>query len=303
MLSNLNHIRRCFSSINQSIVTGTSHAQPHGYYNFKAPQWNSYLSAMEKLKKLPLTTIVDALWTLQYPQPMLQGINKITTESQTENHVGLAITLRFVPYRNDLMNYKPKGYESPEYFAFNMVEHEANGYKYSIVMETVGAYESVGGDIKLSMLQSSQNLSCIVCDGGIRDIETVQHYNIPIYAASVTCKQGPATQIPWSVNEVICLNNNIVCTPYDYIVADKYNVVVVPQCNVDKVIQIADIRETIEDVIKLEVDKNSDTVSIIPHYYPFPTPLTRKANAKLVDLLKQYNKWDHIESMQKDVFS
>eukprot|EP01083_Nonionella_stella_P312708 1119449_1 len=110
-------------------------------------------------------------------------------------------------------------------------------------METVGPYESVGGDIKLSMLKNSTNISTIICDGGIRDIDTVKQYNIPIYASSITCKQGPATQIPWSVNEVININNNIACTPFDFVVADQYNVIIVPQYNINKVIGIADVRE------------------------------------------------------------
>eukprot|EP00483_Globobulimina_turgida_P011402 UN11424 len=250
----LSHLRRYFCSNKAPITQNIK--QPHGYYAFKPPDPNTYLSTTSKLKVLPLTTIVDALWTLKYPQPMVHGINKITKEEQYENYVGLAITLRFVPFRNDLMSYKPNGYDSPEYYAFNMVDNGANNYKYSIAMETVGQYESIGGDIKLSMLKNSKNISTIICDGGIRDIGTVATYNIPIYASSITCKQGPSTQIPWSVNEVINLNGNIVCCPFDYIVADKYNVIVVPQLNVNQVIGIADIRETIEEGLKLEIDNN-----------------------------------------------
>ena len=293
----LPHLRRCFCS------SAHSFPQPHAFYGFKPPKAHEFESASKKLEKLPLTTLVDALWTLKYPSPMIHGINKITKEPQTINHVGLAITLRFVPFRNDLMTLKPAKYESPEYKAFAMVNSdEMRDYKCSIVMETVGKYESIGGDIKLSMLKNSKNVCSIVCDGGIRDIETVQAYNIPIYASSITCKQGPATQIPWSMNEVVCVGN-VVCAPYDYVVADEYNVIVVPQCNVNAVIGIAEVREAIEEIIKTEIEKNSDDTSIIPNYYPFSTPLTEENNLALVELLKKYNRWEHIQSLQNDIFS
>ena len=284
-------------------MTLKSISQPHGYYGFTAPTLETYTSSTNKLKTLPLTTIVDALWTLKYPQPMIHDIKKITKEQQTDNHVGLAITVRFIPWRNDLMPLKPKGYESPEYAAFSMVTSSGTDYKYSIVMETVGPYESIGGDIKLSMLKQNKNIASIICDGGIRDIDTVKEYDIPIYASSITCKQGPATQIPWSVNEVINLPGNVAVAPYDFIVADEYNVVVVPQVCVDKVIGIADVRETIEEVIKMEIENNGDNTSIIPNYYPFPTPTNQGNHNKLVELLKKYKKWDEVQAMQNDIFS
>ena len=201
---------------------------------------------------------------------------------------------------------KPKGPESPEYFAFNLVDrNNRDKYKYSIVMETCGPYESIGGDIKLSMLTKSLSISCIISDGGIRDIDTVSEYNIPIYVSSITCKQAPATQIPWSVNEVINLTGNVACGPYDFVVADQYNVVIVPQACINKVIGIADIRENIEEVIKMETEgKDHHTLQeIIPNYYPFLTPMNSGNHPKLVKLLKKYKKWEEITAMQNEIFS
>ena len=73
---------------------------------------------------------------------------------------------------------------------------------------------------------------------------------------------------------------------------------------VNKVINIANIREMIEDVIKLEIDENdnnNNNLSVIPNYYPFPTPITESSNIKLVELLKKYNKWEQIQSMQSQI--
>merc|ERR1719445_2373173 len=144
-----------------------------------------------------------------------------------------------------------------------------NGYECTLVMQTVGKYESIGGDIKLSMLKNCKNLSALVCDGGIRDIETVKTYNIPIYASSVTCKQGPATQIPWTCNDVIAVGGDIACAPFDYVIGDEHNVIIVPQNNVDTIICIAEIRETVEECIKMEIGNNTQR---IPDFYPFATP-------------------------------
>ena len=75
-----------------------------------------------------------------------------------------------------------------------------------------------------------------------------------------------------------------------------------PQLSVDKVIGIANIRESIEDVIKMEIENNNENQSIIPNYYPFPTPVNQQNNAKVVELLKKYNKWEDIDKMQRDIF-
>ena len=77
--------------------------------------------------------------------------------------VGRAVTLRFVPQRPDIAASKPAGTESPEYEAF-----EQTGPNECVVMESVGPWESVGGDIKFLRLKQ---LGCagLVTDGSVRD--------------------------------------------------------------------------------------------------------------------------------------
>ena len=74
----------------------------------------SDIQLLDEYKALPLTTIIDALWTLNYPQSQLNGLQKMTDDNNIA--IGYATTLRFVPFRPDIITtYKAGGSNSPEY--------------------------------------------------------------------------------------------------------------------------------------------------------------------------------------------
>ena len=100
---------------------------------------------LEKLGCLSTQALIDGLWVMGWPTSHIMGARPLT-EGQ-KKLVGRAITLQFAPARPDIAADKPGGTESPEYEAFELV----NG-KEVIVMQSVGPWESVGGDIKFLRL-------------------------------------------------------------------------------------------------------------------------------------------------------
>lgn len=100
---------------------------------------------LEKLGQLSTQALIDGLWVMGWPTSHIMGARPLT-EGQPKL-VGRAVTLQFAPARPDIAADKPGGTESPEYEAFELV----NG-KEVIVMQSVGPWESVGGDIKFLRL-------------------------------------------------------------------------------------------------------------------------------------------------------
>ena len=93
----------------------------------------------------------------------------------------------------------------------------------------------------------------------------MKEYGFPVYSASTTAKQGPAEFWPWQVNDAIQCGGVLV-RPGDAVVGDDDGAVVVPQAIVDEVISIAHERESVEGIIKaqLEIERCSPG-----KYYPF----------------------------------
>ena len=212
---------------------------------------------LEILKEIPTQTLTDALWVKGWPHGYVEGSRPLQLGQQM---AGRAVTLRFVPHRPDLAEDKPKGDQSAEYVAFELC-----GPGEVLVIDALGwKYSSIGGDIKFLRLMQRE-VGGLVTDGAARDSKSLKEYGFPVYCASTTAKQGPAEFWPWQVNDAIQCGGVLV-RPGDVVVGDDDGVVVVPRSIVDEVISIAHERESVEEVIKaqLEIEKCSPG-----KYYPF----------------------------------
>ena len=76
---------------------------------------------LEILKTIPTQTLIDGLWVMGWPMSFIHGAKPL----QPGQHMaGRAVTLRFVPHRPDLVADKPKGADSAEYVAIELVGPE-----------------------------------------------------------------------------------------------------------------------------------------------------------------------------------
>lgn len=212
---------------------------------------------LEILRHIPTQTLIDGLWVMGWPMSFIHGAKPL---QPGQRMAGRAVTLRFVPHRPDLAADKPKGAQSAEYVAIELV-----GPGEALVIDAMGwEYSSIGGDIKFLRLMQRQ-AGGLVTDGAVRDSNALKEYGFPVYAANTTAKQGPAEFWPWQVNEAIQCGRVLV-RPGDAVVGDDDGAVVVPRPAVDEVIRIAREREEVEEVIKaqLEIERCSPG-----KYYPF----------------------------------
>ena len=133
------------------------------------------------------------------------------------------MTVRFVPARPDGVADKPPGEQSAEYVAF-----EQAGPGDVIVMEAMRTtLMSVGGDIKFLRLKQ-RGVDGLICDGGIRDMNTVKDYGISLWGLGRTAALGTQVGFPYTANDAISVDGVLV-RPGDYLVADDDGVVVIPR--------------------------------------------------------------------------
>jgi len=246
--------------ISSALRRCASYTRPAGICRSMAtgPQRGGEISdeLLEKLGKLSTQALVDGLWVMGWPNAQIDGTKALHSSHKC---VGRAVTLQFVPARPDIAQDKPPAGESPEYEAF-----EKCGPNEVLVMQSVGKWDSVGGDIKFLRLQQ-RNIGGLVTDGSVRDTDEVLGYGFPCFSYSTTARQGPAFMQPWKCDDVISMGG-VTVRPGDAIVGDQDGVVVVPAKVADTVYSIAHGREEIEEIIKEELTKNPGPPG---KFYPF----------------------------------
>jgi regulator of RNase E activity RraA len=220
--------------------------------------------ALDQLKTLACTSILDALDHLGYDQVFMCAVRTLITGRKV---VGRAVTLRFLPVRPDLRQEVRSRSDSAEYRAMELC-----GPGDVLVIDAMGLpFASVGGDIKFLRLKR-RGAAGLVTDGAVRDMAMLKTYGYAIFAQNPTAKAGPTDMLPYEENVYIQCGGVLV-KPGDIVCGDDDGVVVVPQALVNDVIQEATKDEALEAWIRQELE----TKDVSPgRYYPV-TEATKKA--------------------------
>ena len=105
-----------------------------------------------------------------------------------------------------------------------------------IVAETDGADYAVAGGNVCAVAQQN-GIAGFVIDGVIRDLGEIRNLNFPVYALGAFPKPGGKSDDGQSQVEIIC--GGVTVNTGDLIVADEEGVVVVPQAEIETVMQKA----------------------------------------------------------------
>jgi regulator of RNase E activity RraA len=172
--------------------------------------------------------------------------------------VGPAITLRFVPVREDLAT--PESWSKP-ISTRSAIEAMPEGCV--VVADAMGVSSAgIFGDI-LCMRMVKRGVGALITDGVMRDKHGILGTGMPVWCAGVAA--------PASVNQLTFVgwNEPIACGgcaifPGDVIVADDDGAVVIPQALVDFVAQEGAEHERLETWLVQEVEKGAP----LPGLYP-----------------------------------
>ena len=217
---------------------------------------------LDRFKKLPIATVWShVMRDVGVDLPFMENVFPMTPGKRL---AARARTLRFLPYRPDLMAEKRRGEDSPEYRAMDRC-----GPGDVLVADLMGeARACVFGDVKAMQLKMN-NADGIVTDGAIRDLDIMEEegYDLIVYARART----PYASKPWA--EPAEENVDIQCAgvlvrPGDVLVGDGDGVVVVPSWFAEECVSIVEEHEGVEAYVKQKIEAEGVRPG---RYYP-PTP-------------------------------
>ncbi|SDX33964.1 hypothetical protein [Paenibacillus sp. CF384] len=216
---------------------------------------------LEELKLVSVSTASHTLVEMGYRNAYMQGIMPLSFPEGQESAVGRAVTLRFVPLREDLVKQQYDTLpESPHRVALESITPN------DVLVIDTGSHMETGvvGDIFTRRLRYLGGQAIIV-DGCIRDLQRVKAVNFPVLARGVHGGAIPRSLMSVGFNEPIrCGGVSVV--PGDIILVDRDGAVAIPPQCVEDIVKIARAHDELEERwIKMKLDEGA---SLHTHYPP-----------------------------------
>lgn len=157
---------------------------------------------------------------------------------------GRAVTIRFVPFRQDVFDAQVNNFARLFYEAV-----PAHPEEIVLVLDS-GSHPdiSVGGGTKFSRLQNGK-LAGLLTDGRLRDFGELERYKPVFYCSGETVKAGTADLMPIAANVPVVIGG-VTVLPGDFVYADAAAAVIIPSVLVDEAFQLA-ARIELEDAAVL----------------------------------------------------
>lgn len=182
---------------------------------------------LERLNRVATATLTTQLFKLGFRNTYLTGLRPMASGQRM---VGEALTLRFVPGREDLSTFEH--ITRPDYPQRAAIE--ACGPGQVLVVEGRGVEgAAIGGDIFVTRLKV-RGAAGYVVDACVRDSASMQSVGLPVYARGTAAPPHPARHFAadWNVPIGVC---EVLVMPGDILVGDADGVAVIPRHLVDDV--------------------------------------------------------------------
>lgn len=182
--------------------------------------------------------------------------------------VGSAITLQFMPQREDLASGLGQEYVERHTALWAVLEQVKLGDV--LVIQAFGSrFSGCIGDILARYFQRKGGVG-IVVDGRIRDAGRIRALGLPVWSTGTTPHYASQTELfPWAFDVPVAVGGAL-CMPGDVVIADDDGPVIVPQAMSGEVIEAARDHEEWETFSRLRLDEGAR----LSDYYPL-TPDTR----------------------------
>lgn len=211
----------------------------------------------EALKRISTATITLQLLKRGIRNTYMRGVAPLAAVS--ERMVGEAVTLRFIPMREDISTPAILAdKQNPQRVAIDTIPEGA-----VLVIDARGVGDCAAlGDILAERIKQRGGVGAVT-DGGIRDAAAVSEVGLPVFAA------GPAAPASLTAHTPIDYGLPVGCggvavIPGDIIVGDGDGVVVIPKDLADEIARDGVEQEGIEAFIKLQVEKGRSTIGLYP---------------------------------------
>ena len=193
------------------------------------------------------------------PRPLAEG----------QRIVGSAITLQFMPQREDLAAGDEQEYVERHTALWHVLETTQPGDV--LVIQAFGSkYSGCIGDILARYFVKKGGVG-IVVDGRIRDSDRIKDLGLPVWSTGTTPHYASQTDLfPWAYDVPVAVGGAL-CMPGDIVIADGDGPVIVPRAMADQVIDSASDHEEWEVFSRQRLDEGAR----LSDYYPL-TPDSRE---------------------------
>jgi regulator of RNase E activity RraA len=215
----------------------------------------------ERLKKVSTATVATALFKRGLRTQMIQGV--LPLHPVTESMVGKAVTVRYIPAREDLNTLDV--FRDPNHPQRKAIENCPAG-KVLIFDSRKDARAASAGAILVGRLKA-RGVAGAVTDGGFRDSAEIAALGIPAY------HQRPSAPTNLTLNHAIDIDVPIACGdapvfPGDVILGDADGVIVIPAHLADEIAAEAIEMTAYEDFAAEKVSEGRSLVGLYPATNP-----------------------------------
>jgi regulator of RNase E activity RraA len=211
---------------------------------------------IERLGQISTATLSTQLFKLGFRSRFLHGLVPLNPAARM---VGEAVTVRFVPAREDLATLEALG--DPSYPQRRAIEQIRPAQV--VVMDCRGVAEAAAaGDILVARLQA-RGAAGLVADGGIRDFASVKASGFPVYAAGPSAPAhvlrhlAVAVDVPIGCAEVLVM-------PGDVMVGDGEGVICIPRGLAESVAAAGLEQERLEAFLLEKVRAGASLLGVYP---------------------------------------
>jgi regulator of RNase E activity RraA len=210
----------------------------------------------DRLGRVATATLTTQLFKLGFRNTYLSGLRALAPGLRM---VGEALTLRFVPGREDLATFDQ--ITKPDYPQRAAIE--AAGPGQVLVVEGRGVESAaIGGDIYMNRLKARGAAGCVV-DGCVRDFASIQALGFPVYARGPASPPHPARHlaVDWNVPIGCC---EVLVMPGDILVGDADGVVCIPRHLAEQVARSGEELDQLEAFVVEKIKAGAP----VPGTYP-----------------------------------
>ncbi len=212
---------------------------------------------LEKLQRVSTDTATSVLMKHGMRTRAVRNVRPINP--QRCRFIGPAVTLRFVPIREDLTT--TASAVSPGGRLHGKLDTLPKG---SVLVMDMGQDETSGaiGDIIAARLVA-QGVAGVVADGGMRDIGVISDMALPVWSKAAAPPPSPRSLMAVGFQETIGCGG-VMVEPGDIVMADPSGVVIVPETLVQEVADHGLEHEEIEVWIKGQIEKGAPLAGLYP---------------------------------------
>lgn len=176
---------------------------------------------LSRLRRISTATLTSQLFKLGFRNTYLTGVKPLAPALRM---AGEAVTVRFVPAREDLATFDAIG--QPGYPQRKAIDEILPGQV--LVLDCRGiAAVAAGGEILMSRLKA-RGAAGAVTDGAMRDYAAIQKLDFPVFAADMAASAHIHRHFAVDINVPIgCAE--VLVMPGDIMVGDEEGVVCIPR--------------------------------------------------------------------------